>query len=85
MFLLLSMFQWPGLCAVVSVQHLFGSPHHPHLPVGGGDQPGRVAHRGQSVQGQGHILLLRRHGTLHQRARHVHQLFKGKQLIVIHD
>ena len=51
---------------VFSPQCLLGSPVHPHPATGAGKLPAPVAEHPQPVQDQRHLLLLLRHGALHQ-------------------
>ena len=50
------------------LQCVLGPPVHPHPPGGAGVQPGAVASGRQPAEGARHLLLLQRHGALHQRA-----------------
>lgn len=51
------------------LQRVFGPPVHPDSPGGAGVQPGTVAAGRQPAAGARHLLLLQRHGAVHQRAR----------------
>lgn len=51
------------------LQRVFGPSVHPDSPGGAGVQPGAVAAGRQPAEGARHLLLLQRHGALHQRAR----------------
>lgn len=51
-------------------QCLLRSPVHPYPTPGAGELTASVAEHTQSIQDQRHLLLLLRHGALHQRPGH---------------
>ena len=51
------------------LQCVLRPPVHPDSPGGAGVQPGAVAAGRQPAEGARHLLLLQRHGAVHQRTR----------------
>lgn len=59
-------------------QCLLRSPVYPYSSAGAGDLAACVAEHAQSVQDQRHLLLLLRHGAVHQRPRHAERDAEGQ-------
>ncbi|VEN45788.1 unnamed protein product [Callosobruchus maculatus] len=64
---------WTWICPVVSEQHILWPSLDPHSTVGSGGEPRTVAERSQPIQSARYFLLIRCHGTVHQRPRLIRQ------------